>query len=76
MQPDHYEVLGVPPDADGAALRGAYLTLMRANHPDRRPGDAAAAALARRANAAYDVLGNPVRRAAYDRRRAGFPSTS
>jgi len=70
MQPDHYEVLDVPPDADGSALRGAYLTLMRANHPDLRPGDAAAAALARRANAAYDVLGDPQRRAAYDRRRA------
>jgi len=71
MQPDHYEVLGVAPDADGATLRGAYLTLMRANHPDRRPGDAAAAAVARRANAAYDVLGDPQRRAVYDRRRAG-----
>jgi curved DNA-binding protein CbpA len=70
MQADHYEVLGVPPEADGAAIRSAYLNLMRAHHPDRRPGDPASAALARRVNAAYAVLRDPARRAAYDRRRA------
>jgi len=69
MQADHYEVLGVPPDAHDTAIRAAYLDLMRAHHPDHRPGDAASAALARRANAAYHVLGDAARRDAYDRRR-------
>jgi curved DNA-binding protein CbpA len=69
MQVDHYQVLGVPPEADEAAIRSAYLRLMRAHHPDHRPGDATSAEVARRVNAAYDVLGDRLRRSAYDRRR-------
>lgn len=67
MPPDHYAVLGVPPDADGDTLRAAYLRLMRATHPDLRPGDAEAGERARRANEAWRVLSEPQRRAAYDR---------
>lgn len=69
MLPDHYEALGTTPDADIATLREAYLRRMRAYHPDRRPGDPAAEDAARRANAAWHVLSDRARRAAYDRLR-------
>ncbi|MGH8932399.1 MAG: hypothetical protein ACRDZO_17695 [Egibacteraceae bacterium] len=57
---------------------------MRATHPDRRPGDAVAAERARLANAAWHVLGDPVRRAAYNQalqghcvaRRPEYPVTA
>lgn len=71
MPTDHYQALGVPPDAGPAQIRAAYLRLMRANHPDHRPGDPTAASTARRANVAWDVLGDPSRRGAYDRARDG-----
>jgi DnaJ-class molecular chaperone len=67
---DHYQALGVPPGADAAAVRAAYLRVMRDHHPDRRPGNSAATDRARRANAAWEVLGHSARRAAYDRLRA------
>lgn len=71
MTPDPYDVLGVSPQADQASMRAAYLRLMRANHPDRRPGDLEAAERARQINAAWYVLGNPRRRAMHDRARGG-----
>jgi curved DNA-binding protein CbpA len=67
---DLYAVLGVPPEATARQIRSAYLDLMRRCHPDRAPGDAAAAEVARRANAAWTVLGNRRERAVYDRLRA------
>ena len=70
MRSDHYQALGVHPLASHAEVRAAYLRLMRAHHPDRRPGDARSAALARRANAAWEVLGDAARRASYDRLRS------
>jgi curved DNA-binding protein CbpA len=71
MHSDHYQALGIHPQASHAEVRAAYLRLMRAHHPDRRPDDAAAADVARRANAAWEVLGDAARRASYDRLRAG-----
>lgn len=69
MTPDHYETLGVSPGARTGEIRAAYLRVMRANHPDHRPGDPAAAVRARQANAAWHVLGDRSRRSAYDRVR-------
>ncbi|CAN5117871.1 hypothetical protein BH20ACT9_BH20ACT9_19310 [soil metagenome] len=74
MREDHYRTLGVAPDADAAAVRAAYLRVMRDNHPDRRPGDPVAAATARRANVAWSVLRDDTRRDAYDRLRASRPA--
>lgn len=71
MPTDHYLALGVSPDARPAEIRAAYLTLMRAHHPDLRPGNPAAADTARRVNAAYHVLGDASRRARYDRLHTG-----
>jgi curved DNA-binding protein CbpA len=67
MIPDHYQALGVHPHATAEEIRAAYLRLMRASHPDRRPGDPAANERAQRANAAWEVLGDSARKASYDR---------
>jgi len=71
---DHYGTLQVEPDADAAAIRTAYLRLMRGTHPDLRPGDPGAAARAQQLNAAYTVLRSPAARAGYDRVRAARAS--
>lgn len=78
MTPDHYQALGVHPEADAADIRAAYLRLMRAHHPDRRPDDAHAHTVARRANLAWHILGDEQRRGAYDRLRhaRAHPATS
>lgn len=59
-----YEVLGVRRDAAAAEVRRAYLDLARRHHPDQGSGgDAARMA---EVNAAWEVLGDPRRRAHYD----------
>lgn len=60
----HYDVLGVVPAADPAAVRQAYVALARQHHPDRPGGDASRM---RAINDAWAVLGDPGRRAQYDR---------
>jgi hypothetical protein len=60
----HYDVLGVAPVADAATVREAFLSLARRHHPDLTGGDAARM---RRINEAWATLGDPVRRARYDR---------
>lgn len=62
-------MLGVASDADREEIRAAYLRAMRDSHPDQRPDDPEAGERARAANAAWEVLGDPTRRAAYDRLR-------
>jgi DnaJ-domain-containing protein 1 len=75
--PNHYDVLGVAPDAAPEELRRAYLGLARRLHPDRVASTTMAAADADRSarrmqevNAAWGVLGDPLRRADYDRMMA------
>lgn len=60
---DPYAVLGVPADAAVADIRRAWLRLARANHPDHGGDPAAMQAV----NEAWAVLGDPVRRRAWDR---------
>ena len=36
---DYYEILGVPRDADEAALKSAFRKKAMQCHPDRNPGD-------------------------------------
>ena len=67
--PDSYAVLGLPEDADAAAVRRAYRRLARDCHPDANPDDPRAAERFLTLAAAYAVLGHPARRAAYDGRR-------
>ena len=63
---DYYEVLGVPRDADEAALKKAYRQLAKKYHPDINPGDKEAEAKFKEASEAYAVLSDPEKRRQYD----------
>ena len=63
---DYYEVLGVPKDADEAALKKAYRVLAKKYHPDANPGDKEAEAKFKEASEAYSVLSDPEKRKKYD----------
>jgi hypothetical protein len=60
----HYDVLGVGPSADEQALHQAYVALARRHHPDLVGGDASRM---QAINEAWATLGDPARRADYDR---------
>ena len=63
---DYYEVLGVPKNADDAALKKAYRVLAKKYHPDTNPGNAEAEAKFKEASEAYAVLSDPEKRQKYD----------
>ena len=63
---DFYAVLGVPKDADAAAIKKAYRKLARANHPDSNPDDTKKLDLFKQIAEAYDVIGEPAKRKKYD----------
>lgn len=63
---DHYAVLGVPRGASAEEIRTAYRRAARASHPDLHPDDATAHERFKRVQVAYEVLGDPARRSAYD----------
>lgn len=69
---DYYAVLGVAPDASAKEITKAYRKLARENHPDAKPGDAAAEERFKEISAAYDVLSDDAKRREYDEvRRLG-----
>ncbi len=59
MIDDPYKVLGVSPDASDEEIKKAYRRLAKQYHPDRNPGDAAAAKKMQEINAAYEQIKNP-----------------
>ncbi len=63
---DYYEVLGVPKNADEAAIKKAYRQLAKKYHPDMNPGDAEAEKKFKEASEAYAVLSDPDKRRQYD----------
>jgi DnaJ-domain-containing protein 1 len=71
---DLYAALGVTPAATAADIRTAYRELAARYHPDKHDGnpleDLATEKLAR-LNRAYEVLGDPARRAVYDAQIGG-----
>jgi curved DNA-binding protein CbpA len=73
--PDLYQLLGVPQGASGGEITRAWRRRAAAAHPDRRPGDAAAPVRFRALTEAYQVLGDPARRAAYDRTLGDQPGS-
>jgi hypothetical protein len=64
---DFYAVLGLAPDAGLDDIRRAFHELAKRWHPDRAGPDATF--IFQRLSAAYEVLADPVARAAYDRER-------
>jgi curved DNA-binding protein CbpA len=66
---DPYRVLQVVPEAEDEVIAAAYRRLARKYHPDVAPGSEAAARMAA-INAAWELIGEPTKRAAFDRRRA------
>src|SRR4051794_27828103 len=64
--PDLYALLGVSPDADADTIKKAYRKLARQLHPDVNP-DPEAQAKFQEVGRAYEILGDPQKRAAYDR---------
>jgi hypothetical protein len=69
---DYYRILQVQPDANGDVIRASYRALMLKlkNHPDLGGSSEEATFL----NGAYEVLSDPSRRAAYDRRMGLQPA--
>src|SRR5436190_17177361 len=65
--PDLYQLLGVPREASRKEIALAWRRRARDEHPDARPADAAAPGRFRALAGAWQVLGDPARRAAYDR---------
>ena len=70
FEKDFYATLGVPKDADAAAIKKAYRKLARTLHPDHNPGDARAEGRFKEVGEAYAVLSDPEERKQYDAIRA------
>ena len=63
---DYYEVLGVNRDATDEQLKKAYRKLAMTHHPDRNPDNPSAEEKFKEAKAAYEILSDANKRAAYD----------
>ena len=63
---DYYKDLGVARDASPAEIKRAFRKLARQNHPDLKPGDAAAERRFKEINEANEVLSDPGKRKRYD----------
>ncbi|KAJ3152815.1 DnaJ sub C member 24 [Geranomyces variabilis] len=78
--PTYYEALEVPPSASQDRIRKQYQRLVLQHHPDKAPQKAEHASISKTRDtaerfrsvvAAYEVLGDPDLRAAYDEELAG-----
>src|SRR5688572_17553752 len=72
MAKDYYEALGVSRTASEGDIKSAYRKLARQYHPDRNPGDKAAAERFKEVQQAYDVLSDKKKREQYDQFGPGF----
>jgi DnaJ-class molecular chaperone len=64
---DPYALLGVKTDASQSEIQKAYRRLAKKLHPDLNPGNNDAEAQFKEVSAAYDLLGDPDKRARFDR---------
>ena len=67
MARDPYTVLGVKRDAPDTEIQKAFRRLAKKSHPDLFPGDKKAEDRFKELNAANDILGDPAKRARFDR---------
>ncbi len=70
FEKDFYATLGVPKNADAAAIKKAYRKLARTLHPDHNPDDVSAENRFKEVGEAYAVLSDPEQRKQYDAVRA------
>ncbi|MBA3393881.1 MAG: J domain-containing protein [Deltaproteobacteria bacterium] len=75
---DYYKALGLTEKATADEIKRAYRKLAKANHPDSTGGDKKKESRFKDVSNAYDVLGEPKKRALYDQIRAsgGMPHGS
>ncbi len=66
--PDPYKILQVDPEAEDEVIQAAYRRLAQKYHPDRSSGQAAIERMVA-INAAWETIGDPKRRASFDRVR-------
>ncbi len=71
--PDYYAILQVHPNAEKGVIDAAYRKLAAKYHPDVSHSPDTVEKM-KQVNAAYEVLSNPVKRAAYDANRGVTPS--
>src|SRR5262249_13083291 len=64
--PDLYEILGLRSGATQEQVKAAFHRLAKASHPDVNADDATAEKRFKEINHAYEILGDPGSRAAYD----------
>jgi curved DNA-binding protein CbpA len=64
---DLYDILGLSDQATQDEARSAYRVLVKKLHPDVNPDDRAAQERFKLVSTAYKILGDPEKRAAYDR---------
>ncbi len=77
---DPYQILGVNRGTSAEDIRAAYRKLAKQFHPDRNPGNKAAEDKFKAASSAFDIIGDPKKKARFDRgeidgdgnERAGF----
>ena len=63
---NHYDVLGIGPDADDDAVKQAFRELAKTLHPDYNPGNDEAERRFKQVNVAYEALKDEARRQAYN----------
>lgn len=73
-QKDPYEILGVDRTASQDEIKRAYRRLAKEHHPDRNPDNPDAVRRFKEAQAAYEVLSDPQKRAQFDQFGAGGPA--
>jgi DnaJ-class molecular chaperone len=64
---DPYAILGVKREATQDEIRSAYRSLAKKLHPDLNPGDKQAEEKFKQVSVAYDLLGDPDKRARFER---------
>lgn len=67
MTNDPYQILGISKQASDKEIKAAYRKLAKQHHPDLNPDNKQAARIFGDISAAYDLLSNAEKRAAYDR---------